>query len=345
MSEPALPYITAQHPGIAGKLRATLDDFRVDEIPAYDPSGEGEHTYLRFEKRDLTTPFAVDRIAKALGIQSRDVGYAGLKDRHAVTTQWVSLPRVPVDAVKALQVDGVRVLEVSKHRNKLRTGHLQGNRFVLRVTGIDDPPLALARASVIATVLRMSGCPNYFGEQRFGREGDNATRGAQWLRGETTGPREPFLRKMYVSAVQSELFNRYLSARVTEGLLGRYVPGDLAAKHPGGRPWAIDPSEAQASYDAHVTSATGPLFGASMLSPTGAALAREAAVLDGSGLTAAHFEKVKALGEGTRRLVRVLLDDFTVEQDGDALRCAFTLPAGAYATVVLRELQKGEDDG
>ncbi|MFO0603027.1 MAG: tRNA pseudouridine(13) synthase TruD [Polyangiales bacterium] len=339
-----LPFATASLPGIGGRLRAAPDDFRVEEVPAYLPAGDGEHIYIRFEKRDLTTPQAVERIARALGADPRDCGYAGLKDRHAVTTQWASFPRVDPERAKALALDNVRVLEVGRHRNKLRTGHLHGNRFVLRVIEIADVPLALARASGIATELQMKGCPNYFGEQRFGREGDNAARGAAWMRGEAPAPREPFLRKLWVSAVQSELFNRYLAARVADGLLGLYVPGDLAARHPGGRPWSVDPAEAQGLYDSREVSATGPLFGASMPQAAGEALAREESVLAASGLTAAHFEKVKAAGEGARRLVRLFPEGFSVEQDGDALRCAFTLPAGAYATVIMRELQKTSVD-
>ncbi len=335
-----LPFVTAHLPGVGGRLRATPEDFRVDEVPAYLPAGEGEHVYVRFEKRGITTPQAVERIARALGADPRDCGYAGLKDRHAVTTQWASFPRVDPAAAAALSLDDLRVLEVGRHRNKLRTGHLAGNRFALRVTGIVDLPFALARASDIATVLQQHGCPNYFGEQRFGRDGDNADRGTSWLRGEAPAPREPFLRKLWVSAVQSELFNRYLAARVGDGLMGAYLSGDLAARHPGGRPWAIDPAEAQGRYDAHEVSATGPLFGASMPQPTDDALAREAAILEGSGLTLAHFERVKSLGEGARRLVRLFPEELSVTLDGDALCCAFTLPAGAYATVILRELQK-----
>lgn len=345
MSPPgALPFVTAHLPGVGGRLRASPEDFRVEEIPAYQPSGEGEHVYVFFEKRGLTTPQAIERMARALGVDPRDCGYAGLKDRHALTRQWASFPCVDPERVRALTLDGVRVLAVGRHRNKLRTGHLQGNRFVLRVTGLADVSLARARAVEIARVLRARGCPNYFGEQRFGREGDNALRGMAWLRGEAPAPHAPFLRKLLVSAVQAELFNRFLSERVRDGLLERYVPGDLAARHPAGRPWSIEPEGAQARYDTGEVSATGPLFGASMPRPTGEALAREQRVLDASGLTMAHWERVRAWGEGSRRLVRFFPRDFTVEEDGDALRCAFTLPAGVYATVVMRELQKTADD-
>lgn len=345
MTDPtaSLPYLTASLPGIGGALRATLDDFRVDEIAAYEPSGEGEHVYARIEKRDMTTPFAVDRIARALRVDARDIGYAGLKDRHAVTTQWVSLPRVDPAAVEALAIDGLRVLAVSRHKNKLRTGHLHGNRFTLRVTGLGDVSLAIQSASVIATELRVSGCPNYYGAQRFGREGDNAERGLAWLRGASSAPRQHFERKLFASAVQSMLFNRYLALRVEAGELARYIPGELAMRHPTGGPWRVDPAEAQALYDARQASGAGPMFGTRMLKSEGEALAREEAVLAAASLTLDDFARARDLGEGTRRPVRMIVDDLSVEADGDAVKLAFSLPAGGYATALAREVMKGAE--
>jgi tRNA pseudouridine13 synthase len=345
MTDPtaSLPFLTASHPGIGGVLRATLDDFRVDEIAAYEPTGEGEHVYARIEKRDMTTPFAVDRLARALRVDARDIGYAGLKDRHAVTTQWVSLPRVDVAAVEALAIENLRVLAVSRHRNKLRTGHLHGNRFTLRVTSVTDLALAIRNASVIATELRMSGCPNYYGAQRFGREGDNAARGMAWLRGEAPAPRQHFERKLFASAVQSSLFNRYLALRVEAGELGRYVEGELAMRHPTGGAWRVDPAEAQALYDAREASAAGPMFGTRMLKTSGEALAREEAVLAEAQMKTDDFARARDLGEGTRRPVRMIVDDLRVEADGDAVKLTFTLPAGGYATALAREFMKGTE--
>ncbi len=345
MTDPTatLPFLTAELPGTGGVLRATLDDFRVDEVAAYEPSGEGEHVYARIEKRDMTTPFAIDRIARALNIEARDIGYAGLKDRRAVTTQWVSLPRVDPAAVEALSVEGLRVLAVSRHRNKLRTGHLHGNRFTLRVTGLADLSLAIRAASVIATELRMKGCPNYYGSQRFGREGDNATRGLAWLKGEASAPRQHFERKLFASAVQSWLFNKYLARRVEAGELARYIEGELAMRHPTGGAWRVDPSEAQALYDARAASGAGPMFGTRMLRASGEAQAREEALLTEAGLKLDDFARARDLGEGTRRPVRMIVDDLSVDADGDALRLTFTLPAGGYATALAREVIKGAE--
>lgn len=338
-----LPYLTASLPGTGGALRATHDDFCVDEIPAYEPSGEGDHVYARIEKRDMTTPFAVQQLARALGVDPRDVGYAGLKDRHAVTTQWVSLPKVDPAAVESLAIENLRVLAVSRHRNKLRTGHLRGNRFSLRITGLDDVDGALARAERIVDVLRSAGVPNYYGEQRFGRAGDNADRGFAWLKGGPS-PKQPFEKKLFVSAAQSELFNRYLSARVRDGLLATYLDGELAMRWPVGGPWHVDPSEAQGLYDARGASAAGPIFGTKMLRAKGDAQAREERELSAEGLTYESFARARDLGEGSRRPVRMIVDDLRVARDGAALRLTFTLPAGGYATTLAREVMKGAEN-
>jgi tRNA pseudouridine13 synthase len=335
-----LPYLTATLPGIGGVLRASFDDFRVDEIPSYEPSGEGTHTYLRIEKRDLTTIFAIERIARALRVDPRDVGYAGLKDRHAVTTQWISVPNIAVADAEQLKVDGVAVLAVSRHTNKLRTGHLRGNRFSLRITGIDDVALASIRARDIATELQMKGCPNYFGAQRFGREGDNSAHARAWLKGDAPAPRAPFMRRMLVSALQSELFNDYLAQRMRDGLFHRYVAGDLAQRLPVGRPWLIDSTEAQSLYDLGEVGPTGPLFGLSMPQPVDEALLREEAVLRSADLTPQVFSRARGIAEGTRRPLRMNVGTVCVTHDTEALLLEFSLPAGGYATAVTREFIK-----
>jgi tRNA pseudouridine13 synthase len=164
------PYLTADLPGTGGRIKVEHADFRVEEIPLYAPSGEGQHTYARIEKEGMTTYQAVDRIARALRIDRRAIGYAGLKDAHAITVQTLSLGDVDPAAVRALALPGIRVLEVSRHTNKLRTGHLAGNRFTVRVREV--PEEAQAGAEAILEVLQRRGVPNYFGVQRFGLRGD-----------------------------------------------------------------------------------------------------------------------------------------------------------------------------
>ncbi|MEZ4394047.1 MAG: tRNA pseudouridine(13) synthase TruD [Polyangiales bacterium] len=336
------PYLTASLPGTGGALRASVDDFVVDELPSYEPSGSGEHTLARVEKRGVTTPDAVERIARALGVHPRDVGYAGLNDRHARTTQWISVPRVDPARVLGLELEGLRVLEAARHGNKIRTGHLRGNRFTLRVTGLADLDEALARARAIDAVLSVTGVPNYYGEQRFGRDGANRERGLRWLRGEVPAPRDRFQRKLLASSVQSSLFNESLAERVTAGELARWVDGDLAVRHAHGRPWAITEADAAALYPSFEASATGPMFGPKMPRATGELGRREEASLLASGVTLDDLARAGDLAEGARRAVRVRAEGMTITREPSALRFEFTLPPGAYATVVMRELMKPE---
>jgi tRNA pseudouridine13 synthase len=164
-----LSYLTPDLPGTGGILRRSADDFRVDEVPLYEASGEGEHVYLRIRKRGLSTFEVIRRVAHELGVPERAVGYAGLKDARAVTTQWLSVHGTDEERVAALAVPRIEVLDVRRHGNKLRAGHLRGNRFSIVVH--EAEPGAYDRAARILDVLVGRGVPNYFGEQRFGSHG------------------------------------------------------------------------------------------------------------------------------------------------------------------------------
>ena len=230
----ALPFVTADLPGSGGALRRTPEDFRVDEVPAYLPSGEGTHLYLRVEKRGRTTRDAIRALAAALGVPERDAGYAGLKDREAVTTQWLSFPVARDPEPTALESPGLRVLEVSRHGNKLRPGHARGNRFALTVRGGD-----LERARAAAAALATRGFPNFFGPQRFGAAGRNAVTGKALLLGQRTpeagrAARDRFLRRLCISAYQSELFNRWLTERLADGLFAAALAACHRASHDTG---------------------------------------------------------------------------------------------------------------
>lgn len=342
-----LPFLTQSEPSIGGVMRSSPEDFRVEEIPAYLPSGEGDHVYVRFEKRNMPTPDAVKAMARALSVDGRECGWAGLKDKNAVTVQWASFLRADPEKARSLAIEGITVLEVSRHRNKLKTGHLHGNRFDLRVRGCVEGALEIAKR--VAERISLEGAPNYYGSQRFGREGKNVERGVRWLTGVDPAPRDGFDRKMLASSVQSWLFNRYLSQRVKDGLLSLYVQGDLAVRHPMDRVFAITEEEALSTYASRACSATGPMFGPEMRWPEGAAKEREASVLEASGLGIEHFARAKGLAEGTRRAIRVCPPAIDVsEEDADgapSVRFRFELPAGAYATAVLREFRKTDDEG
>jgi tRNA pseudouridine13 synthase len=334
----SLPYATAALPGTGGELRATDDDFVVDELPAYPPSGAGDHVFARIEKRGVTTADAVRAIARALGVRDRDVGVAGLKDRHAVTRQWISLPPpVTPERVAAIDLRDVRVLEVARHAHKLRTGHLRGNRFALVVRGAHD--VALARA-LLDELARPPGAPNWFGEQRFGRDRDNAERGRALLAGGPRGDRK--LDRLMVSALQSELFNAWLAARMTDALYRRAILGDILHKRPAGQFSCDAPEVDTARLAAGEVVPTGPMFGADMRQPAAGTPAheREAAILAAASLTAASWQPVRAIAPGTRRDAAIAVDDATVEACEHGLRVGFTLAAGGYATAVMRELMK-----
>ncbi len=339
---PTLPFAAPEMAPIASVLKENEADFQVHELPAYLPTGQGEHLYLHFEKRGLDTDRAVRAIADALGASPREAGYAGMKDRHAVTTQWASFfTKKSADDARAIEVPGVVVLEASRHVNKLRTGHLDGNRFVLKLREIDRSRVVDLERSLAWLVSH--GAPAYFGTQRFGRDGDNAARARRWIVEGGRAPDKPFERKLLVSALQSEIFNALLSARVIAGELGRIVDGDLVRKEDsGGLFVADDVLEVQARADRLEVSATGPMMGAEMRWPLREAARREEEALAHAGLTRDHLERFRRAGEGTRRGYRVLVRDASVlvEDDGVVV-VSFTLPSGAYATEIVREITRG----
>lgn len=396
----AYPYLTADLPGVGGRIKVHDADFHVIEIPLYEASGQGEHTYARIEKTGLSTFEAVRRISRALGVNPRQVGYAGLKDAHAVTEQWISLGDVLPARVEQLELAGIRVLAVDRHTNKLRVGHLSGNRFTIRVR--DVPPAALPAAQAILSRLEAHGVPNYFGTQRFGLRGDTHLLGRALVRGDVEAliqrlagmphpaesphvrqarelfeagdleaslrawprhmdaergvvrallerPQDPGhavrrlpkrLRRFYVSAYQSFLFNRVLARRIERGTLGRLLLGDLAWLHDRGAVFSVeDPKTEQPRADRFEISPSGPLYGRKLTMAQGLPGEMEQRVLDEEGL---HLEDWRVRGlklKGARRALRVPLRDVDARYE-EGLLLSFSLPPGCYATVVLRELQK-----
>src|SRR5262245_60266045 len=267
MAEP--PLLTADLPGIGGRIKSQPEDFEVEEIPAYEPSGSGDFLYLWIEKRALSADYFTRQVAKRLGLAPGDVGTAGLKDRHAVTRQMVSVPAQAEERLSQLEGDGIRLLRVSRHINKLRPGHLHGNRFRILVREVDSA--AGERLDPLLDRIRQNGLPNFYGPQRFGHDGETVRAGFALLRnepppvgasGRRLNLRGKFLRKLALSAAQSALFNHYLARRMTDGLLRRVLPGDVMVKRPfGGLFVAEDLSREQARFDARETVHTGPVFG------------------------------------------------------------------------------------
>ncbi len=338
----SLPFITAGLPGSGGALRRAPEDFRVDELPAYLPSGAGPHLYVRIEKRGRTTRDALRELARALGVAERDAGYAGLKDRDAVTTQWLSFPVARDPEPASLEAAGLRVLEISRHANKLRTGHVRANRFSLAVRGGD-----LGRARDAAAALLAAGLPNFFGPQRFGVEGRNAEVGRALLLGRRTPEtgrafRDRFLRRLSISAFQAHLFNRWLTERMADGLFATALAGDVLKKlDTGGLFTCEDPAVDGARVERFEVAPAGPMFGHKLRPAAGEALAREERLLAAEGISLPDFARGGGEAEGTRRAARLRVE-LELEPLDDGYRASFELPRGSYATVVMRELMKTE---
>jgi tRNA pseudouridine13 synthase len=353
MHHPAMrpPLLTAELPGVGGRIRRRDEDFEVEEVPSYEPCGSGDHLFLWVEKRGVAPEFFARTVAQRVGTHPGNVGTAGLKDRHAVTRQWVSVPKECEPNVPKVDGDGIRVLKTGRHTNKLKPGHLRGNRFRILIRDADRG----ADADAILDRIRAQGMPNYYGPQRFGRDGGTVDLGLQCLAGRAPKRVRPFLFRFALSAVQSLLFNDYLARRARDGLFRTVLDGDVMAKWPLGALFvARDAPAEQARFDAKQTVTAGPMFGTKTFPADGTAAEREAAVLRDNGLSTASFGGFGKLVMGTRRHNLVYLDDLTSAWEPDGLRLSFTLPAGSYATVLLAEVMKcdiaeegaaGDDDG
>ncbi len=342
MTEPVDPYLTRTIPGIGGRIRFAPEDFRVDELPLYLPCGQGEHLYVKITKRGLSTPDLIRRLSATLGVKAQAIGVAGLKDARAITTQMVSLQGISPEQLARLKIDDqiLQVETLARHRNRLRTGHHAGNHFRLVIRDVADH--AVEAVPVILHELRRRGVPNYFGPQRQGKGGDNYQIGAALL----TDPRRRekmsrAKRLWYLNAYQSLLFNRMLARRIDH--IDRVFAGDWAMKLENGACFQVeDPEQEQPRVDRFEISPTGILFGSRVSWASGEPGRIEEAVIAEAGTTRdALIAAGKACGfRGERRALRVPLAELDWSLDGSVLTVGFTLPPGAYATSVLRELMK-----
>jgi tRNA pseudouridine13 synthase len=333
------PLASGALPGTGGEIRRETEDFQVTEVPAYPLAGEGEHLYLWVEKRDTNTRWVIEYLRDTLGIPEAEIGWAGLKDRRALTRQWISVPARFEEAVTRLnELAGVTLLETARHTNRLATGHLAGNRFRILVR---DPQGTEAQARAILDVLIREGVPNYFGPQRFGKMGDNATRGHQIL---ASGRfrKHKWLDKLLTSAFQSLLFNEWVKTRVEDGTFGHVLEGDIAVKHASGGKFQVgDPAVEDPRAVALEISATGPMFGRKYHEAHGAAREVEDRVLAHFGIDRALFKPLL----GDRRAIRFPLEESSLEWTPEGYWVSFFLPKGAFATAVLRELMKTDVGG
>lgn len=324
-------------PALAARIRTSPEDFFVEELPAFEASGVGEHLLLTVEKRGMNTTFAAKRIAAWAGVDESAIGQAGMKDRHAVTRQRFSvwLPKRVAPDIEALQCDDLRVLDHAWHSRKLPRGALAGNRFVLVLRDVEGKRADMeARLQAIAA----QGVPNYFGEQRFGRGGGNVQQAVAMFAGRRVKREE---RSMLLSAARSELFNRVLAARVDAGHWNGALDGEV---------WMLDGSRSvfgpeafsehlRARLDAFDIHPTGPLWGEGELRSSDAARGFELAALEGDSASRLRSGLEQAGLKQERRALRLRPERLAWRWPDDAaLELRFELPPGCYATTVMREL-------
>lgn len=321
-------------PPLCGLLRAQPEDFFVDEVLGFEPAGTGEHIFVNIEKTGANTDWVAKQLARFAGVASMAVGWSGMKDRHAVTRQWLSvhLPGKADPDWSTLDIEGVKVLDARRHDRKLKRGAHRSNRFRIRLRDIrGDRDAAQARIEAITE----QGVPNYFGEQRFGRGGGNLDLAHALF----SGRRMPRDQKSFaLSAARSHLFNRILAARVAHGSWNEPREGDvfmLAGTHSVFGPEAIDEAlrERMTRLDIHPT---GAMWGKGVLRSSD-----EVAALE-SSIALAEAELADGLVRNgldqQRRSLRLLAHDLQATWDDDALVLDFSLESGAFATVVIREL-------
>jgi tRNA pseudouridine13 synthase len=350
---PARPLLPKAH------IKESPEDFVVEELPAYAPTGVGDHVFVRFTKRDRTTMEAVRSIARALACDPRAAGFAGMKDKRAVTTQTFSLqpPRGTsavelAERARGVALDGITIHDATPHPHKMKAGHLAGNRFAITVRGLPADRVSDVAGALAA--IAAHGVPNAFGEQRFGSRGDNATRALAWLRGEERGPRDPRVSRLLWSSLQSAVFNAVLDERVRDGTWVTPLEGDLLKLRTSGGLFGCTDVQTDAPRAASgEVSPTGPIIGARMRWPEGVPAEVERRVSGRILGDTFDLARTRSLGEGSRRALRLWVEDLrweveepagrgaNLESDADrgkssaCMRVYFVLPKGSYATTVL----------
>jgi tRNA pseudouridine13 synthase len=318
-------------------MRVSSDDFQVDEVLGFEPDGEGEHLLVHAKKRDTNTQWLASQLAKYAGIPARDVSYAGLKDRYAVTSQWFSLRMAgkPEPDWDAWELENSELLSIERHRRKLRRGALRGNRFRIVLRDVTASRGALESR---LERLKAEGMPNYFGEQRFGHDYQNLQTFSELFAKERRRI-DRQRRSLAISAVRSQLFNEVLAERIRKHCWSDSIPGDYFLLDGRRAGFTDDPDDDKLlercqQQEIHPS---GPLHGRGE-----AKVAAEALVLEQAVLTpfAEWRQGLEQLGlEQERRSLRVKLDSLNWQFDADdSLILTFMLPAGAFATVALREL-------
>ncbi|MEP6885343.1 MAG: tRNA pseudouridine(13) synthase TruD [Gammaproteobacteria bacterium] len=318
------------------QLKAVPEDFHVEEQLSFEPSDSGPHWLLRVEKRGANTHWVSAQLARLAGVSTGDVGYAGIKDRHAVAVQWFSVPSLATtaDYWNSVRTSEFKVLETRANSRKLRRGALSGNRFRIRLRNV---LWSREQLDLRLETLRMHGAPNYFGAQRFGRDGYNLDRVAAWVHS-GAAPRGRTLRGFALSAARSLVFNAVLARRVEAGDWSQLAAGDLAILDGSGSHFSVPSVDDELrrrsrEFDIHPS---GPLWGRGLPASQGQALLYELAA-------AREFAPVAELlaAQGLsqeRRALRCAVRELTAERDASTLTLSFFLSRGQFATAVLREI-------
>ncbi|MEI7701323.1 MAG: tRNA pseudouridine(13) synthase TruD [Planctomycetia bacterium] len=330
------------------RIRSKEEDFCVEEIPSYEPSGTGDHAWLWVEKRGLSSPQMISLLGRHLEIPGSDIGLAGQKDRWAVTRQYVSIPGRFATAASLIEMPELKVLSVTMHRNKLKTGHLKGNRFrlVLRPpAGTDFSAADQEAVQERLQQLQTNGFPNYYGSQRFGHGGNTIQDGLRLLKGKLPKDHWPenqsrTMKRLALNAVQSSVFNLVVSSRVSAGTASTPQPGDVVIRKTGIKPFLLPPG---ANPDEYVPA--GPMPGPEMVAAVGPALELEEECLQKLGVQWSDFTRFARLTSGARRRMVEFSQESSVElQDDGSLCLKFSLTAGTYATAMLREIASSIQD-
>ncbi len=331
-----LPYAFGK-PQLHGRIKQSPEDFIVEEIPGFEPEGAGDHVFLTIRKTNLTTYAVADMLKNFSGVPAKEIGYAGLKDRQAVTTQAfsVNMAGKPELNWQELESDQLQILAIGRHRRKLKRGVLKGNRFTLRVVDVQGDPAQLLQS---LENIKHQGVPNFFGSQRFGRDGDNPQRAWQML----TEPGFKVRRdekSILLSSVRSMMFNAVLAQRIEQNNWQQLLTGEVINLDGTERHFAeaIDDVliRRAAEMDVHATAAL-PGKASRALRPSAQAGDIERSVLDNYAQWTDQL--VRRGVEHARRPLRVAVRDLQWQLADEVLQLSFSLTSGAYATVVLREL-------
>jgi len=335
-----VPFEHEDLPPLGGQIGPEPEDFVVDEMPLYEASGQGDHWYVRLRKRERTTADLRTAVAAASGVPERELGHAGMKDKHAVTSQWLSVPAARAKPPAEWQLpEAFTLLDVTRHGNKLRIGHLSGNRFAIRLVNVR--PGARDALAPLCQRIAAQGIGNYFGSQRFGIGQRNLETGLILLERGRLGPRAGQRGKFLSSVIQSEIFNRYLTLRSELGR-DRLLPGDVVRLEGSRALFVVEDAEREAARlaagDIHLT---GPMLGPKMKERQGRPRELEVAVTESLGLGAPALSVLGRSAPGTRRdlILRPEALDWRAAEDG-SLSVEFTLPAGAYASLIIRALTR-----